>query len=222
MTDPHPLARIDHTLLSPTADEAAVLALCDEAVRLGFAAVCVNPARAPAAVRRLAGTGVRTAAVAGFPLGADGLELKRAAALWLADQGVDEIDYVVDLAAAAAGRAEAVAAEAEALLVALGDRPVILKAIIETGLLDEGGVYAMTDALAGAGVGFVKTSTGLGPRGATVRDLQIMREAAAGRARLKASGGVRTRADLEAMIAAGADRIGASAGAAIAAEYAAA
>jgi deoxyribose-phosphate aldolase len=204
--------RIDHTLLKPDATEAQVLHLCDEALAHGFASVCVNPLWVALAAERLKGSAVAVCAVVAFPLGAQPAAFKARDAADLVALGADELDYVVDLGAVRDGRVGRLTEEAAAIGdAARADRPVALKAILETALLTETEATAAAEAAIAGGVDFVKTSTGFGPGGATVQAVALLARVAAGRAGVKASGGIRTAADARAMLEAGADRLGTSA-----------
>lgn len=205
---------IDHTLLAPQATVAEVAALCREAGELGVFAVCVSPSMVAVAVAHRP-PGVAVAAVAGFPSGAHRAEVKAAEAALAVEHGADEVDVVIDLGAAREGRWSAVRDELAAARVAV-PRPRRLKAIIESALLDEAGIVAACRAAEEAGADFVKTSTGYHPAGgASVDAVRTMRVAVGERLGVKASGGIRTSDAAQAMVAAGASRLGASATAAI-------
>ncbi len=208
------LARyIDHTLLAADATPQAVARLCAEAREHRFAAVCVNPLYVPEAVAALAGSGVLTATVAGFPLGATTTATKVAEAREAIAAGAAEVDMVMAIGRFKAGDHKAVRREIAQVVAACGDRPV--KVILETCLLTPEEVAAAARIAAEAGAAFVKTSTGFGSRGASIEDVRIMQQAVAGRCQIKASGGIRTREQALAMIEAGATRIGTSCGVAI-------
>lgn len=209
-------AMIDHTLLRPDAAAAQIKALCAEAVEYGFASVCVNPSRIALAAEALSGTGVAPCCVVGFPLGAVPTENKAAEAALAVKSGAKEVDMVIDLGAVKDGDWDKVRADIAAVKAACG--PALLKVIIECCLLTDGEKVAACRAAVDAGADFVKTSTGFSKGGATARDVALMREAVGPDVGVKAAGGIRTRADAEAMIAAGANRIGASAGIAIVSE----
>lgn len=210
----HPLARyIDHTLLKPEATPDDIRRLCAEAREHSFAAVCVNPVYVPLAARELAGSGVRVATVCGFPLGALLPEQKAAEARASIAAGADEVDMVIHLGAARAGDWAAVQRDIAAVREACGS--AVLKVIIETALLDDESKRRATEAAAAAGADFVKTSTGFASGGATAEDVALMREVLAGRAEIKAAGGVRSAADAQAMLDAGATRLGTSGGVAL-------
>lgn len=207
---------IDHTLLKPEATPLDIERLCSEAARFKFAAVCVNPAFVALAASALKGSGVAVASVAGFPLGATTSGIKAREAKEAISDGAEEIDMVMAVGLFKGGDRGAAARDiAEVVRAAEGHA---VKVIIETGLLTAREIADASLLAADSGAAFVKTSTGFGPRGATVEDIRIMREAVCGRARIKASGGIRTRQQAMEMIAAGASRIGTSAGIAMIAE----
>lgn len=213
--------RIEHTLLKPQATPAEVERLCHEAKTYGFAAVVVNPWHVRAAVRALAGTGVEVATVVGFPLGATTTGTKVYEAIEAVQAGASHVDMVMNIGALKAGMADEVQRDIAAVVAAArgagagGPVPVVVKVILETGLLtDEEKVLACRLARA-AGADYVKTATGFGPGGATVEDVRLMRSVVGREMGVKAAGGIRTGAQALAMLAAGADRLGASAGVAI-------
>ena len=204
---------IDHTLLKAEAGPADIERLCAEAAEYGFAAVCVNPVYVPLCAELLGGSGVAVATVVGFPLGANAAETKVREAVLAVERGAGEIDMVMAVGLFKAGDDAAVAAEISGVVRVSGGRPV--KVILETSLLDEVEIARASGLAVDAGAAFVKTSTGLGSRGATVKDVRIMKAAVGDRCLIKASGGIRTREDALTMIEAGASRIGTSAGVAI-------
>lgn len=201
---------IDHTLLKPDADEAAIRTVAAEAREHGFASVCVNPRWVPLVVHLLEGSPVKTCTVVGFPLGATTTMSKVAETAEAAETGAEEIDMVVDIALAGAGKEDEVAAQIEAIAGVAHDRGAILKVILETSLLSEEAKELVCRAAETAGADFVKTSTGFAGGGATVEDIALMHRVVGGRLGIKASGGVRTYEDAAAVVAAGATRIGAS------------
>ena len=202
---------IDHTLLKPEATGRDVERLCAEARQYGFAAVCVNPALLPVAVANLQDSPVIPCTVAGFPLGASTAAVKAYEAGRAAEAGAREVDMVLAIWAIKQRSYAEAYADMRAVVDAAGPGCGV-KVILETCLLtDEEKVTACKLAL-GAGVRFVKTSTGLSTGGATPGDVALMRATVGPRAGVKASGGIRTLADAEAMIKAGANRIGTSAG----------
>ncbi len=201
-------ARIDHTLLKPQATDEEVRALCREALEWGCASACVNPARLPAAVEVLEGSAVKACCVVAFPLGASDLETRLFETRRAVERGAGEIDTVVDLGLVKAGRIDEAGAQVQAQVEAA--RPAPLKVILETGLLGEEEILRLVDACARAGAAFVKTSTGFGPRGAAVEDVELMAKAAAGRIQVKAAGGIRSLDQALALLEAGASRLGTS------------
>ena len=213
---PMDLARyIDHTLLNPDATAEDIDTLCDEAREYGFASVCVNPAWVKRASQRLRGSDVRVASVIGFPFGATLPEIKSMEARRVLRDGAREIDMVINIGALKSGQHDVVQSDIRKVSDACHEVGALNKVIIETSLLsDEEKVMASHLALK-AKADFVKTSTGFAGGGATVGDVLLMRETVGPKMGIKASGGVRSREDAEEMIAAGATRIGASAGIAI-------
>lgn len=202
---------IDHTLLKPESTKADIQKVVDEAKKYDFASVMVNPCWIPFVKPQLAGTDVKAACVIGFPLGANTTATKVFEVKDAIANGADEVDMVINIGALKDGDDAYVTDEIRQLKEAAGDH--ILKVIIETCLLtDEEKVRACKDAVA-AGADFVKTSTGFSTGGATVADVKLMKDAVKGSSvRVKASGGVRTKEDMMAMIDAGAERIGTSHG----------
>ncbi|WP_285726652.1 deoxyribose-phosphate aldolase [Psychromicrobium xiongbiense] len=206
---------IDHTLLKPEASEQDVLAVCAEAIQYGFASVCVNPVWVKTVHNALRDSPVLTCSVVGFPLGATPSDVKVYETRGATLDGADEIDMVINIAAARANDYEALVSDISAVAEAAHTGGAILKVIIETALLtDEQKVLACKAAVE-SGADYVKTSTGFNGPGATTADVALMRATVGPDLGVKASGGVRTREDAEAMIAAGASRIGASSGIAI-------
>jgi len=202
--------RIDHTLLRPEATADDICRLCGEARELGVAAVCVNGSRAGLASRELRGSGIAVCAVVGFPFGASATAGKAAEALDAIASGASEIDMVANLGALFDGDDEAVRADIAAVRHVIGDRG-ILKVIIESAALSDEQIVRVCEIAVDAGAEFVKTSTGYHPAGgATAEAVSLMRAAVGERAQVKASSGIRTRSDAEAMLAAGADRLGTS------------
>jgi deoxyribose-phosphate aldolase len=201
---------IDHTLLKPDATRDQVAALCGEARRYGFATVCVNPAWVALASSELAGSAVKVCTVAGFPLGADTTCMKMAEAAESIRLGAREIDMVIQVGALLAGDYDAVQLDIRGVAEVVHSGGALLKVILETALLTDDQKAAACAIAKMAGAGFVKTSTGFGPGGATARDVALMRQVVGPDTGVKAAGGIRTLADVECMIAAGADRIGTS------------
>jgi deoxyribose-phosphate aldolase len=209
-------ALIDHTSLKPEATEADVRQLCAEAKQYGFATVCVNPHWVKLAAVELAGTEVRVCTVVGFPLGANATETKVFETILAIEQGAREIDMVINIGELKSGNGAFVGGDIRAVAEAAHSRGVIVKVILETALLDDAEKTAACRLAQLAGADFVKTSTGFGPGGATAEDVALMRRAVGTQMGVKASGGIRTLEDLKKMVAAGASRIGASAGVRIA------
>lgn len=204
---------IDHTLLKPDATVDRIRQLCEEAAAHKFAAVCINPCYIEPAVDLLQGTGVKVATVIGFPLGAALTAVKVFEAGEAVLRKADELDMVINFGMAKLGCWQAVTDEIKQVVQAAQGRKV--KVIVEAGCLtDEEKRRACQSVLAG-GADFIKTSTGFGPGGATEADIKLFKSIVGGNIGIKASGGIRTRLQAEAMIAAGADRIGTSAGVAI-------
>ncbi|WP_426302629.1 deoxyribose-phosphate aldolase [Arthrobacter sp. R-11] len=206
---------IDHTLLKPEASEAEVRKVCAEAVEYGFKSVCVNPIWVKTVSKALRGSGVLTCSVVGFPLGATPSDVKAFEARGAVLDGAEEIDMVIDIAAARADDKGALVDDITAVGEAVHAGEAILKVIIETALLSDAQKVLACEAAVEAGADFVKTSTGFNGGGATVEDVALMRKTVGPDIGVKASGGVRSLADAQAMIAAGATRIGASSGIAI-------
>lgn len=204
---------IDHTLLKPEATSEDVRTICDEARRHSFASVCVNPSFVPLARSFLAGTAVKVVAVVGFPLGATMPAAKAYEACEAVRNGADEVDMVINIGALK-GRDYRLVHE-DIRMVVEASRPAPVKVILETSKLDEEEKVAGCALAKTAGASFVKTSTGFGGGGATEQDVALMRRVVGPALGVKASGGVRTREQAEAMLAAGATRIGASASVAI-------
>ena len=194
---------IDHTLLRPEATDEQVAGLCREAEELGVFAVCVSPSRLP--VR----TSVTVCTVVGFPSGAHPTAVKAAEAAGAVADGAGEVDMVLDLGLASAGRWDAVEAEVAAVREACGE--VLLKVILESAALSLRQVADACRACERAGAGFVKTSTGFHPGGGASLDaVRVMADAVGGRLGVKASGGIRDTATALALVEAGATRLGLS------------
>jgi deoxyribose-phosphate aldolase len=205
-------AMIDHTLLKPDATKSEIEELCREASEFGFASVCVNPTWVATCARRLKGSGVAVCSVVGFPLGATTADTKQYETRRAIFDGAREIDMVLNVGALKSGDLHLVEQDIRAVTSACRESNVLSKVIIETALLtEEEKVKACTLAKAAA-ADFVKTSTGFGPGGATASDVALMRRVVGEEMGIKASGGVRTLEGVKAMVAAGATRIGASAG----------
>ena len=203
---------IDHTLLKPDATRREIETLCREAKEFGFASVCVNPTWVATCARLVRGSSVAVCSVVGFPLGATTADTKQYETRRAIFDGAREIDMVINVGALKSGDLHLVESDIRAVTSACRETNVLSKVIIETALLsDEEKVTACTLARAAA-ADFVKTSTGFGPGGATAEDVALMRRIVGEDMGIKASGGVRTLEGVKAMVAAGATRIGASAG----------
>ena len=210
---PAALARlIDHTLLKPETTEDQVRALCAEALQFNFASVCVNPTWAPLCVELLAESPIKTCTVIGFPLGATLPAVKAYEVEQVAQLGVQEVDMVLPVGRLRDGDYRAVERDIAAVADAAQEHGLLLKVILETGLLTHEQKVAACVIAEAAGANFVKTATGFSGGGATAADIALMRRVVGSRLGVKASGGIRTAADALSMVAAGADRIGASAG----------
>jgi deoxyribose-phosphate aldolase len=203
---------IDHTLLKPDAARADIERLCREAAEFHFATVCVNPTWVATAAALLRGSGVGVCSVVGFPLGATPAEVKNFETRRAIYDGATEIDMVINIGALKSGDLRTVERDIEAVVEPCRQCGVTSKVIIEAALLtDDEKITACTLSKAAA-ADFVKTSTGFGPRGATTADVALMRRVVGPGMGIKAAGGIRDLAAVKAMIAAGATRIGTSAG----------
>jgi len=206
---------IDHTLLKPEATRDDILRVCGEALRYGFAAVCVNPYWVPLAASELRGSAVKVCTVAGFPLGATSTESKMAETAASLRVGAQEIDMVINVGALRSGDFDTVKRDIQALADACHQAGAILKVILETALLDDKQKAVACTLARMTRADFVKTSTGFGPAGATAHDVALMRHVVGPEMGVKAAGGIRTLDDFRTMVAAGATRIGASSSIAI-------
>ncbi len=205
------LARyIDHTLLKPEATEADVRRLVREALDHYFYAVCVNPRFVPLVMAEKGDAPLKVAAVVGFPLGANASPIKAAEVALAVAQGAEEIDMVIPIGAAKAGDLAAVEADVRAVREAAPG--AVLKVILETGFFTPEELRPLAEVALRGGADFLKTSTGFGPRGASLEDVRLLKAVAGDRAEVKASGGIRDRETAWAMIEAGASRIGTSSG----------
>lgn len=213
-----PAGLIDHTLLKPTATADQVRQLCAEAREHAFAAVCVNPVWVALCAELLAGSRVQVCTVVGFPLGADLPEAKAFEAERCIALGATEIDMVLNLGALKAQQYDVVRDDIAAVVRASHAAGAIVKVIIETAYLTDAEKVAACVVAEDAGADFVKTATGFGPSGATVADVALMRSVVSPAIGVKAAGGIRSAEDFRALVAAGANRIGASAGIKIVAE----
>ena len=209
-------AMIDHTVLHAYATDEQIEKLCAEAREYHFASVCVNPCHVARAAELLKGTGVKVATVVGFPLGTNTTETKAFETKDAVAKGADEIDMVLDVGAMKSKRYHDVQNQIHAVVQAAGGK--LVKVIIETCYLTDEEKVIACKAAAEAGADYVKTSTGFGTGGATVKDVALMKKSIPAHMKVKASGGIHTYAEALAMVEAGASRLGASAGVAIVAD----
>lgn len=199
---------IDHTILNADATKEAVIKVIDEAKKYEFASVCLEPCWVSLAAERLKDSPVKVCTVIGFPLGANTKTVKAFEAKEAVDNGADEVDMVLNIGALKSGDDALVLEDMKAVREAAKD--AVVKVILETCLLTDDEKKKACALAKEAGLDFVKTSTGFSTAGATVEDVKLMREAVGDRMGVKASGGIRDTKNAEAMIAAGASRIGAS------------
>jgi deoxyribose-phosphate aldolase len=202
---------IDHTLLKPDATRADIEKICAEAAEHGFASVCVNPVWVPLCRDLLRGSAAKVCTVIGFPSGAHAPDVKAYETRRAVEQGAEEVDMVINIGAMKSKDYALVEQDIRGVVQAASPRALI-KVILETSLLTRDEKIMGCTLAKAAGADFVKTSTGFAGGGATVEDIELMRETVGPEMGVKASGGVRTKAEAEAMVAAGATRIGASAG----------
>ncbi|HEX3032863.1 MAG TPA: deoxyribose-phosphate aldolase [Bacillota bacterium] len=205
---------IDHTLLKPEATIEQIKKLCEEAAMFGFKAVCVNPGHVGLAARELVGSEVTVCTVIGFPLGATTTSAKAYEATNAVWDGALELDMVINVGALKAGCLDLVRDDiAEVVAAAYRvNEEAIIKVILENCLLTKPEVVTACRLATEAGAKFVKTSTGFSSGGALVEDVRLMKDAVGGLLKVKASGGIRDWTTAMAMLAAGADRLGVSAG----------
>ena len=211
-TAPEIASLIDHTLLRADATESDVRKLCEEALEFQFASVCVNPFWVPFCAKLLRGARPRVCTVISFPLGASATIAKICESEAMLEAGAEELDMVINIGALKSGLLDVVEADIRAVAETAHESRGICKAIIETSLLTAEEKVRACRIAKDAGADFVKTSTGFSTAGATAADVRLMRETVGATTGVKASGGIRTLDDLRAMVAAGANRIGSSAG----------
>lgn len=202
--------KIDHTMLKADAMTETIRKYCAEAKKYGFASVCVNTCHVPLVAEELKGTDVKTCCVVGFPLGAMSTAAKAFEAKNAVAEGAEEVDMVINIGAMKDRNYDFVKEDIAAVVEA--SKPAIVKVIIETCLLTDEEKKKACLLSVEAGADFVKTSTGFATGGATPEDIRLMRETVGARAQVKASGGIRTPEEANAMLNAGADRIGAGNG----------
>ncbi len=203
---------IDHTLLKADATAAEIEKLCREAAEFHFATVCVNPTWVAFCARLLRGSGVGVCSVVGFPLGATTPDTKQYETRRVIFDGAVEVDMVINVGALKSGDLRLVERDIAAVTGACREAGVVSKVIIEAALLSEEEKVAASTLTKAAGADFVKTSTGFGPGGATISDVMLMRRVVGDTVGVKAAGGVRDLEQMKALVAAGASRVGASAG----------
>lgn len=211
-------ATLEHTLLKADATADAVRRLCEEAIKHGFGGVCVNPARIGLCRHALRGHAVNVVTVVGFPLGATLLAALAEETRLCVDEGADEIDMVIPIGQAIDG--DLVAVKEAVACVVEAARGRVVKAILETGYFGGEALGRIATAAVQGGARYLKTSTGFGPRGASVDDVQLLVRVGGRGTLVKASGGIRSYETARAMLAAGASRLGTSSGVAIMAEAA--
>ena len=216
----------DHTLLKPDAVRADIEKLCEQAKQYHFYSVCVNSCHVRLAGRILEGTGIKVASVVGFPLGAMETSAKAYETDIACENGADEIDMVINIGAVKEGRFDFAEDDIAAVVSICHDHNAVLKVIIETCLLTDEEIIKACEIAEAAGADFVKTSTGFAkktdgssPGGASVHAVKLMRAAVSESVKIKASGGIHTLAQANALIEAGADRLGCSASVDIMEEY---
>ena len=219
---PESLAKmIDHSCLKPNGESGEIEKLCEEARKFGFVMVAVNPAEVQRCVELLKGTSVRVGAAIGFPLGQSTVRVKAYETRDAIQCGATEIDMVINIRELHMGNYELIRREIKEVLQACKEvtyKDIICKVIFETCYLSDEQKLKLCKICCDLGVDYVKTSTGFGSGGATVKDVKLMRQAVGADIGVKASGGIRTLSDAKAMIAAGASRIGTSRGSGILAE----
>jgi deoxyribose-phosphate aldolase len=209
---------IDHTLLKPEATTQQIKQLCTEAIQYNFASVCINPTHVKLAAQLLQNSEVEVCTVVGFPLGATLTQAKVFETEQVLNDGATEIDMVINIGALKEGNDDVVEQDIAGVVKAAHSRKAICKVIIETALLTDEEKVRACQLAKKAGADFVKTSTGFSGGGATVEDVALMRQTVGPDVGVKAAGGIKTLTDAQNMIAAGATRLGASAGVKIAQE----
>ena len=201
---------IDHTLLRPDATSQEIQRLCEEAIEHGFYGVCVHGCHTLFARYLLRGSSVKLVTVVGFPMGAGSTEAKVCEAMDAIDNGADELDMVINLGALKGGDDAYVVQDIHKVKHAIGDH--VLKVIIESGTLDPDTIRKACELILAAGAEFVKTSTGYSTPGATLGDVQLIKDAVGDALQIKASGGIRDRTTAQQYIELGVSRIGTSSG----------
>jgi deoxyribose-phosphate aldolase len=203
--------KIDHTILKPEATPKEIRDLCEEAKKFDFASVCINPSHVSLSYELLKDTDVKVCTVIGFPLGANTTETKRFEAEQAINNGAQEVDMVINIGQLKSGNYDYVFNDVNQVVLAAKKHGAVCKVILETALLSDEEKIKACLICKDAGADFVKTSTGFSKGGATAGDVALMKYVVGSSVGVKASGGIRSREDADAMIASGADRIGASA-----------
>ncbi|MEL3911539.1 deoxyribose-phosphate aldolase [Treponema pedis] len=206
---------IDHTLLKPTALESDIIKICDEAKQYKFASVCVNPCNVKLVAKELKGSDVKVCSVISFPFGTSSTEIKVAEAKQAITDGAEEIDMVINVGKLLQGDLQFTENEVTLITKTCHEKNVLLKVIVETCYLEEKNIADICSIIEKAGADYIKTSTGYGSRGASAEDIKLFKKYLKKDTKIKASGGVRTRADADTYISLGCSRIGASSGIAI-------
>jgi len=208
---------IDYTLVRPEATLDDLIAACEDAKKYGFSSLVVNGSHVVRAREILKGTLVKVCAVVGFPLGANTTTVKIVEAMEAMKNGASEIDFVINIGMVKSGRFDAVEVDIKNIIAMTPKK--VHKVILETGRLTQDEIIRLCEIVMRSGAEFVKTSTGFGPRGATLEDVRLIKTIVGSVCRIKASGGVRDLAALTSLVEAGAERIGTSAGPTIMEEY---
>jgi len=211
LRDKNVAGMIDHTLLKPEATPDDIKKLCSEAREHSFASVCINPCYVSLCKELLRGTKVKVCTVIGFPLGSTTTEVKQFETDQAINNGADEVDMVINIGQLKQGNYDYVERDVKQVVGTAKRKNALSKVIIETALLTDEEKVKASLICKKAGANFVKTSTGFSKGGATVGDVALMKYVVGSRIGVKAAGGIRSKEDAEAMIASGADRIGASA-----------
>ena len=211
LKDANVAGMIDHTMLNPDATPDQITQLCNEAKKYSFASVCVNPAYVPLCRKLLIGSDVKVCTVIGFPLGSTTTDVKKVEAEQAIENGAQELDMVINVGQLKGGNFDYVERDIRTVVNVAKRHNVLIKVIIETALLTDKEKVQASLISKNAGANFVKTSTGFSKGGATVGDVALMKYVVGKEIGVKASGGIRSKEDAQAMIASGADRIGASA-----------